>query len=107
MSINIYVGNLPFNATEDELKGLFQTYGTVDSAKIISDQFTGRSRGFGFIEMSNREEGLKAVQELDSKDFNGRSLKVNEARPKTNTRGGGGGGGGGGGQRRDGGRSRW
>lgn len=106
MSINIYVGNLPFNATEDELKGLFQTYGTVDSAKIISDQFTGRSRGFGFIEMSNREEGLKAVQELDSKDFNGRSLKVNEARPKTNTRGGGGGGGGGG-QRRDGGRSRW
>jgi RNA recognition motif-containing protein len=105
MSINIYVGNLPFNATEDELKGLFQTYGTVDSAKIISDQFTGRSRGFGFIEMSNREEGLKAVQELDSKDFNGRSLKVNEARPKTNTRGGGGGGGGG--QRRDGGRSRW
>ncbi|MDD3473869.1 MAG: RNA-binding protein [Syntrophaceae bacterium] len=107
MSINIYVGNLSFAATEDELKGLFQTYGAVDSAKIISDQFTGRSRGFGFIEMSNREEGLKAIEELDSKDFNGRSLKVNEARPKTNTRGGGGGGG----QRRDGGggggRSRW
>ena len=106
MSINIYVGNLSFAATEDELKGLFQTYGAVDSAKIISDQFTGRSRGFGFIEMSNREEGLKAIEELDSKDFNGRSLKVNEARPKTNTRGGGGGG-----QRRDGGggggRSRW
>ncbi len=108
MSINIYVGNLSFGATEDELRGLFQTYGAVDSAKIISDQFTGRSRGFGFIEMSNREEGLKAIEELDSKDFNGRSLKVNEARPKTNTRGGGGGGGG---QRRDGGggggRSRW
>ncbi len=107
MSINIYVGNLSFASTEDELKGLFQTYGTVDSAKIISDQFTGRSRGFGFIEMSNREEGLKAIEELDSKDFNGRSLKVNEARPKTNTRGGGGGGGG---QRRDGGgggRNRW
>ncbi len=106
MSINIYVGNLSFGATEDELRGLFQTYGAVDSAKIISDQFTGRSRGFGFIEMSNREEGLKAIEELDSKDFNGRSLKVNEARPKTNTRGGGGGG-----QRRDGGggggRSRW
>lgn len=105
MSINIYVGNLSFGATEDELKGLFQSYGAVDSAKIISDQFTGRSRGFGFIEMSNREEGLKAIEELDSKDFNGRSLKVNEARPKTNTRGGGSGGGGG--QRRDGGRSRW
>ena len=108
MSINIYVGNLSFGATEDELRGLFQTYGAVDSAKIISDQFTGRSRGFGFIEMSNREEGIKAIEELDSKDFNGRSLKVNEARPKTNTRGGGGGGGG---QRRDGGggggRSRW
>ncbi|MDD3473750.1 MAG: RNA recognition motif domain-containing protein [Desulfomonilaceae bacterium] len=104
MSINIYVGNLSFSATEDELKGLFQSYGTVDSAKIISDQFTGRSRGFGFIEMTNREEGLKAIEELDSKDFNGRSLKVNEARPKTNSRGGGGprrdGGGGGG-------RSRW
>ena len=107
MSITIYVGNLSIASTEDELKGLFQTYGTVDSAKIISDQFTGRSRGFGFIEMSNREEGLKAIEELDSKDFNGRSLKVNEARPKTNTRGGGGGGGG---QRRDGGgggRNRW
>lgn len=103
MSINIYVGNLSFSATEDELKGLFQSYGTVDSAKIISDQFTGRSRGFGFIEMTNREEGLKAIEELDSKDFNGRSLKVNEARPKTNSRGGGG-------PRRDGGgggRSRW
>lgn len=106
MSINIYVGNLSFSSTEDELKGLFQTYGTVDSAKIISDQFTGRSRGFGFIEMSNREEGLKAIEELDSKDFNGRSLKVNEARPKTNSRGGDRGG-----QRRDGGggggRNRW
>lgn len=104
MSINIYVGNLSFASTEDELRGLFQTYGAVESAKIISDQFTGRSRGFGFIEMSNRDEGLKAIEELDSKDFNGRSLKVNEARPKTNSRGGDRGG-----QRRDGGggRSRW
>ena len=108
MSINIYVGNLSFASTEDELRGLFQTYGTVESAKIISDQFTGRSRGFGFIEMSNRDEGLKAIEELDSKDFNGRSLKVNEARPKTNSRGGDRGGDRGG-QRRDGGggRSRW
>ncbi len=97
MSINIYVGNLSFDASERELKGLFEAYGEVDSAKIIVDQFTGRSRGFGFIEMQNREEGLKAIQELDSKDMGGRSLKVNEARPKTNSGGG----------RQDGGRSRW
>ncbi|MCA1959857.1 MAG: RNA-binding protein [Desulfomonile sp.] len=104
MSINIYVGNLPFDSTESELKGLFDAYGAVDSAKIIVDQFTGRSRGFGFVEMRNREEGLRAIEELDSKELNGRSLKVNEARPKTSS-------GGGGGRRRDagggGGRSRW
>ena len=99
MSIKIYVGNLSFNTNEDELKGLFESYGAVESAKIISDQFTGRSRGFGFIEMENREEGLKAIQELDSKDLGGRALKVNEARPKTA--------GGGGDRRRDTGRSRW
>ncbi|MBI5248729.1 MAG: RNA-binding protein [Desulfomonile tiedjei] len=104
MSINIYVGNLSFNADEGELKGLFESYGVVDSAKIITDQFTGRSRGFGFIEMRNREEGLRAIQELDSKNVDGRSLKVNEARPKNSSGGGGGGGGGG---RRDTGRSRW
>jgi cold-inducible RNA-binding protein len=103
MSINIYVGNLSFDADESELRGMFESYGPVDSAKIITDQFTGRSRGFGFIEMSNREEGLKAIQELDSKSVGGRNLKVNEARPRTS----GGGGGGGGGGRRDTGRSRW
>ncbi len=106
MSINIYVGNLSFDAAEGDLKGLFEEYGVVDSAKIIVDQFTGRSRGFGFIEMRNREEGLKAIQELDSKNVQGRNLKVNEARPKNS----GGGGSGGGGGRRDsggGGRSRW
>lgn len=102
MSINIYVGNLSFDATEGELKGLFEEYGAVDSAKIIVDQFTSRSRGFGFIEMQNREEGLKAIQELDSKDLKGRALKVNEARPKGNSGGGGRRDGGGGG-----GRSRW
>ena len=106
MSINIYVGNLSFDSTENELKGLFEQYGAVDSAKIIVDQFTGRSRGFGFVEMRNREEGLRAIEELDSKEIGGRSLKVNEARPKTSSGGGGGrrrdtGGGGGGG------RSRW
>jgi len=98
MSINIYVGNLSFDATEGELKGLFEEYGAVDSAKIIVDQFTNRSRGFGFIEMQNREEGLKAIQELDSRDHKGRALKVNEARPKGSSGGGG---------RRDSGRSRW
>jgi len=102
MSIKIYVGNLSFNSNEADLKGLFAAYGEVESAKVIVDQFTNRSRGFGFIEMTNREEGLKAIQELDSKDLDGRSLKVNEARPKTDSRGGGHGGGGGGG-----GRSRW
>ena len=101
MSINIYVGNLSFDASESELKSLFESYGAVDSAKIIVDQFTNRSRGFGFIEMQNREEGLKAIQELDSKDLGGRSLKVNEARPKNSSGGGGGGG------RRDSGKSRW
>ncbi len=97
MSINIYVGNLSFDASEADLKGLFEAYGAVESAKIIVDQFTGRSRGFGFIEMPNREEGLKAIQELDSKNLLGRNLKVNEARPRKNSGGG----------RRESGRSRW
>src|SRR3970040_806282 len=100
MSIKIYVGNLSFDSSEGELQGLFEAYGAVDSAKIIVDQFTNRSRGFGFIEMQNREEGLKAIQELDSKDLGGRSLKVNEARPKNSSGGGVGG-------RRDSGKSRW
>ena len=81
-SINIYVGNLSFQAKEEELRQLFEAYGQVESAKIISEQFTGRSRGFGFVEMPNREEGMKAIQELDSKDFKGRTLRVNEARSK-------------------------
>ncbi len=86
MSIKIYVGNLSFDSTETDLQGLFATFGEVESAKVIVDQFTNRSRGFGFIEMTNREEGLKAIQELDSKDHGGRSLKVNEARPKSENR---------------------
>ncbi len=73
MSINIYVGNLSFDSSDADLKGLFATYGEVLSAKVISDQFTGRSRGFGFVEMSDREEGLKAIQALDSKEVGGRS----------------------------------
>jgi RNA recognition motif-containing protein len=90
MSIKIYVGNLSFDSTEADLKGLFSAYGEVESAKVIVDQFTNRSRGFGFVEMANREEGLKAIKELDSKELGGRSLKVNEAKPKTESRGGGG-----------------
>jgi RNA recognition motif-containing protein len=97
MSIKIYVGNLSFDSSEADLKGLFAAYGEVESAKVIVDQFTNRSRGFGFIEMTNREEGLKAIKELDAKDLDGRPLKVNEARPKNDSRGG----------ARSGGRSRW
>ena len=97
MSFNIYVGNLSFDASEGELRTLFGEYGEVDTVKIISDQFTGRSRGFGFVEMQNREEGLRAVKELDSRELGGRALKINEAKPKTS----------GGGGRREGRDSRW
>jgi RNA recognition motif-containing protein len=81
-SINIYVGNLSYHANEEQLKELFEGYGRVDSARIVSDRFTGRSRGFGFVEMADREEGLRAIKELNSKEFIGRSLRVNEARPR-------------------------
>jgi len=79
--MNIYVGNLPFNTTAADLESLFGEYGTVDSAAIINDRETGRSRGFGFVEMEN-EAGAKAIQELDGADYSGRNLKVNEARPR-------------------------
>jgi RNA recognition motif-containing protein len=84
--MNIYVGNLAFDTVEDDLRELFAAFGAVESVKIISDQFTGRSRGFGFIEMASREEGMKAIQELDSKNLGGRPLKINEAKPKRQTR---------------------
>jgi RNA recognition motif-containing protein len=79
--MNIYVGNLPFNTTAADLEALFGEYGTVDSAAIINDRETGRSRGFGFVEMDN-QAGAKAIEELDGADYNGRNLKVNEARPR-------------------------
>lgn len=82
-TINIYVGNLSFKTTEDDLRGLFEQYGQVESATIISDKFTGRPRGFGFVKMPEREEGLRAIEDLDSKDFMGRAIRVNEARPRT------------------------
>lgn len=99
--MNIYVGNLPREATEDDLRQAFEAFGQVTSAKIISDKFTGDSRGFGFVEMSNSTEAQAALTGLDGKDLKGRTLRVNEARPRTEGgRGGGGfgrGGGGGGG----------
>ncbi len=98
--MNIYVANIPFKATEDELKGLFEEYGEVTSTKVILDKFTQRSRGFGFIEMSDDAAGRQAINSLNGADFMGKNLVVNEARPKTDApRSGGGGGnrGGGGG----------
>ena len=96
--MNIYVANIPFKATEDELKGLFEEYGEVSSAKIILDKFTQRSRGFGFVEMSDDSAARQAITSLNGADFMGKNLVVNEARPKTDApRGGGGNRGGGGG----------
>ena len=104
--MNIYVGNLPREATEDDLKEAFAAFGEVTSVKIIKDKFTGDPRGFGFVEMSNNSEAQAAISGLDSKDLKGSALRVNEARPREDRgRGGGGGfgrggGGGGGGRRR-------
>lgn len=99
--MNIYVGNLPFSTNEDELRKTFGEFGEVTSAAVIKDQFTGQSRGFGFVEMPNKDEAEAAINGLNGKDFKGRPLKVNEARPREERRGPGGpGGGGGGGQRR-------
>jgi len=81
--MNIYVGNLPYSTTEAELKNLFAKFGEVVSAIIITDHYTGRSKGFGFVEMSNQREGETAIAELDGFLFNGRNLRVNMARPRT------------------------
>ena len=80
--MNIYVGNLPHATTDSELKDAFGQYGSVDSAKIITDRETGSSRGFGFVEMPDDGDAVKAVQELNGQDFDGRPLTVNEARPR-------------------------
>jgi RNA recognition motif-containing protein len=81
-AINIYVGNLSFDTNEDQLRELFEGFGPVESATIIADKVTGRPRGFAFVKMPDREDGLKAIRELDAKEFMGRSLKVDEARPR-------------------------
>ena len=101
---NIYVGNLSFQATEDDLRQAFSAFGQVSAVNIITDRETGRSRGFAFVEMSDAGEAKKAIDELNLKEIAGRAVTVNEARPKTDRpRGGGGGGGGRGGRggRRD------
>ena len=99
---NIFVGNLSFNTNEDELRQAFEAYGQVDRVSIMTDRDTGRSRGFGFVEMASNEDGDKAITALNGSQVGGRTINVNEARPKTERGGGGGGGGyGGGGGGRD------
>ena len=111
MSSKLYVGNLSFDTTTQDLEAMFGEHGTVESTNIIEDRETGRSRGFGFVEMSTKEEGQNAISTLNGKEVGGRQLTVNEAKPRENSGGGGGGrggyGGGGGGNRGGGGGSRW
>ncbi len=111
MTMKLYVGNLSFQTSSEDLQELFAKAGTVESASVVEDRETGRSRGFGFIEMASKDEGEAAIAQFNGKEFNGRNLTVNEARPREDrggrggggNRGGGYGGGGGGGDRE----SRW
>ncbi len=113
MGKKLFVGNLPFSITDESLQQLFAEFGAVESAQVIVDKFSGRSKGFGFVEMSSEDEAQKAIAALNGKDVEGRALTVNEARPPAPREGGfgggggrgdrggyGGGGGGGGGKRR-------
>jgi RNA recognition motif-containing protein len=108
MAMKLYVGNLSFQTSSEELQQLFSQAGTVESASVVEDRDTGRSRGFGFVEMASKEEGEKAIQQFNGTDLNGRNLTVNEARPREDrgNRGGGGGRGGGYGGNRGGGGGR-
>ena len=90
MSMKLYVGNLAFATSSQDLQELFATAGTVESASVVEDRDTGRSRGFGFVEMSSKEEGEAAISQFNGKEVNGRALNVNEARPRENRGGGGG-----------------
>jgi RNA recognition motif-containing protein len=101
MSMKLYVGNLAFQTSSEDLQQLFAQAGTVESASVVEDRDTGRSRGFGFVEMASKEEGEAAITQFNGKEFNGRNLTVNEARPREDrgNRGGGGGRGGFGGGR--------
>jgi RNA recognition motif-containing protein len=91
--MNIYVGNLPFRLSEDEIMELFAAYGEVTKVNLISDRDTGRAKGFGFVEMADDEAGREAIEALNESEVGGRNIKVNEARPRENGRGGNGGGG--------------
>jgi cold-inducible RNA-binding protein len=84
--MNIYVGNLSYEVTEEDLKKAFEIFGEVDSAKIIKDKYSGKSKGFGFVMMPDKAKAEAAIQGLNGKDFKGRSLNVNEARPRTEGR---------------------
>ncbi|HEY0324292.1 MAG TPA: RNA-binding protein [Pyrinomonadaceae bacterium] len=92
MSMKLYVGNLSFQTSSDDLQELFAQAGTVESVSIIEDRETGRSRGFGFVEMSSSEEGQNAIEQFNGKEVNGRNLNVNEAKPREDRGGRGGGG---------------
>ncbi len=101
MGKRLYVGNLSYNVSNDELEQLFSEYGNVDSAQVVTDRETGRSRGFGFVEMTEDSDAEAAIEALNGKEHDGRQLTVNEARPRNSRQGGGGGGG------RRGGGGRW
>jgi len=101
---NIFVGNLSFGATEDAVRSLFEAYGTVQRVSIVTDRDSGQPRGFGFVEMANDAEGEKAIAALNGRDLEGRTLNINEARPKADRGGSGSRSGGGGGYGR---RQRW
>lgn len=90
--MKLYVGNLSFSTTEEEITELFSQVGTVQSTRLMTDRDTGQSRGFAFVELSNRSEGEAAIQKFNGFEFNGRTLKTNEAKPQENRGGGGGGG---------------
>ncbi len=116
MAMKLYVGNLSFQTSSYDLEELFGTVGTVESASVVEDRETGRSRGFGFVEMASQEEGEKAIAEFNGKEFAGREIKVNEAKPREDRGGGGRGnyggnrggyGGGGGGGNYGGSSNRW
>ncbi len=95
MGNKLYVGNLPYSVRDEDLQQSFGQFGAVTSAKVMMERDTGRSKGFGFVEMASAEEGAKAIEQFNGKDFNGRNLTVNEARPREDRGGRGGGGGGG------------
>jgi len=97
MSMKLYVGNLAFKTSSEDLQQLFSQAGTVESASVVEDRDTGRSRGFGFVEMASKEEGEAAIAQFNGKELDGRNLTVNEARPREDRGGRGGGGGGRGG----------